>query len=482
LNQSVPSPTKSAGSIGSRLAGWLLSWGLPLACGLVYFAAYYPGFTNHDSQSIWLNAFQYVRDPDTIPLMNWYSVLLAAARIAALRSGLGVPGYHAVFCLLTYGSWALLVASLMRSPWKRGLTHLLLLLPFIGANLAFQVPDVWAAVGLAWMVIGLHLGRAEPKPRAWWSAVLYFLGALVVFGARLNAALALPVFAAVPLLFRVHRTPAVRWASVAAPVAALVLVLAANAALPVRDQYKLETYMAFETIGIWKAGLASHPGGVPAGVEPPRVFRMMPQEPAFYLARWNGNNVDQIIWDLPEFKDKQVFIAPNAARIRQDYFRTIGRFPLQFVKMKLSFGRNGLGLAPADALPVSTPAPDDWIDQLGIPLHHRPLWPAMSRALLGFISRTQLYWQPLMLPVAWCILCLAVFAWRQEQGRVASFDYAWLVLLGGYYATILFFAPIYLPRYVIPVWVVLGAGTVRLLLVPDAEPAGPGAAGAAVRR
>lgn len=31
------------------------------------------------------------------------------------------------------------------------------------------------------------------------------------------------------------------------------------------------------------------------------------------------------------------------------------------------------------------------------------------------------------------------------------------MLLAAYYPTILFFAPLYLPRYVIPVWVVLGA-------------------------
>ena len=38
-----------------RVTGWALSWGPPLLAGLVYFAAYYPGFTNHDSLSMWLN-------------------------------------------------------------------------------------------------------------------------------------------------------------------------------------------------------------------------------------------------------------------------------------------------------------------------------------------------------------------------------------------------------------------------------------------
>lgn len=36
---------------------------------------------------------------------------------------------------------------------------------------------------------------------------------------------------------------------------------------------------------------------------------------------------------------------------------------------------------------------------------------------------------------------------------------------------ILFFAPVYLPRYAIPVWVVLGVGTARLLLARRKKPA-----------
>jgi len=137
--------------------------------------------------------------------------------------------------------------------------------------------------------------------------------------------------------------------------------------------------------------------------------------------------------------------------------------PLHFLWMKLRFAKNGLGLSSPDALPVSSPPPYQWIDQLGIPLYHRPLAPSLTRPLLKFNDRTRATWQPLTSPLGWCILCLVVFTWRRVQNRVTRFDYAWMMLVAAYYATILFFAPIYLPRYVIPVWIILGAGMARLL-------------------
>ena len=459
----------------TRTRRWLAalaSWAPPLVAGFVYFAAYYPAFTNHDSQSTWLNAFQYFRDPANAPIMNWYAPLLTWLRVGALESGLGVAGYHALFCLLTFGTWAALVATLLAKPWHRLAAHALLLLPFIGTNLAFQASDVWVAVGLAWMVIALRRGFASaPGQGTWTLPLLYLGGSLLVLGARQNAFLALPVFIAVPLLFRCHPAPSVRRATAAAPLAAFLLVQAVVASLPTREEFKTETYMAFEAMGVWKAVLADRPNAGAKGRAGPSFLEGLPQPPGYYLARWDETNVDAIIWDLREFEDKGVFIADRAPEIRREFYRMVREHPLRYAVMKLRFARNALGLTPPDALPVSTPPPSAWIDRLGIPLYHRPLLPEFSRALLSFNERTRGTWGKLTSPLGWWLACLAVFTFRAVRRETSAFDGAWLALAAGYYATIAFFAPIFLPRYVFPVWVILGVGTVQLLLAPTG--AGP---------
>jgi len=175
-------------SLPGKVLSWLMSWGPPVVIGLAYFAAYYPGFTNHDSQSMWLNAFQYVGDPATIPVMDWYAPGLTLLRILALESGLGVAGYHALFCQLTFGTWALLVAALLDHSWQRLCAHGLLLLPFIGANLAFQVPDTWAAVGLAWWIAALMVftwrlaqGRLTHLDAAWMTLIAAYYLTILLF-------------------------------------------------------------------------------------------------------------------------------------------------------------------------------------------------------------------------------------------------------------------------------------------------------------
>jgi len=452
-----------------KIASWAMSWFPPLLIGLIYFAAYYPGFTNHDSQSIWLNAFQYVGDPATIPIMDWYTPWLSLLRVLALQTGLGVTGYHALFCLLSYGTWAVLVAALIHRPWQRLCTHGLLLLPFIGANLAFQASDIWASMGLAWMIIALRLGQTTEKNQHTWSVpVLYFFGSLILLGARQNALLVLPVFMAVPWLFRCHVSPSVRYACVAAPLAALIAIQAAVSILPLRQDHKTEIYMAFETIGVWKSVVASHTDAELEAMEPPLIFAMLPQPPGYYLFRWNPSNVDAIIWDLPEFANRSNFDGSAAGIIRKDFFRTVFRYPLNYARVKLSFTRNGLGLSPPDALPVSSVPPSSWIDQLGIPLYHRPLAAGFTQELLNFNSRSLATWLPLSAPLAWWVVAIVVFFWRKAQGRVTRLDGAWITLIAAYYLTILLFAPIYLPRYVFPVWVVLGVGIMRLLLNPEA--------------
>ncbi|MCW8925590.1 MAG: hypothetical protein OQJ84_04980 [Xanthomonadales bacterium] len=455
-----------------RAASWLLSWLAPVVIGFAYFAAYYPGFTNHDSQSIWLNAFQYVADPMVIPIMDWYAPALNLLRILALKSGLGVAGFHALFCLLTYGTWAALVATLLSRPWHRFYAHGLLLLPFIGANLAFQVPDTWLAIGFAWLIIALRLGvfTGSPRKHAWLVPSLYFFGSLLLLGSRQNALLVLPVLMAVPWLLNCHPSLAVRRACIAAPLTALIAVQAIAFTMPLREQHKADIYMAFETIGVWKSIVASRSAVELADLQPPRVFAALSQPPAYYLARWNPSDVDAIIWDLPEFADRSNFNEPVAGMIRKDFFRFVFRHPLHYARMKLSFARNGLGLSAPDALPVSSPPTDAWIDQLGIPLHHTPLFKPLTMRLLDHVYASQPLWAPLSAPLAWWMAAIVVYIWRYEQRRVTRFDAGWLTLIAAYYLTILLFAPIYLPRYVFPVWVVLGVGTIRLLLAPSPLP------------
>lgn len=461
----IDSQRASPGS--ARVVNALASWGLPLLVGAFYFAAYYPGFTNHDSQSIWLNAFALVQDPPAAPYGSWYSPLLILVRVAALESGLGVAGYHALFCALTYGTWAVLVATLLRRPVHRAFAHLLLLLPFIGANLAFQVPDAWVAVGLSWMVIAL--ARGSEGCNRWGAAALYFAGALLALGARQNTLIALPVLMAVPLLLGPLAPTRVRYLCAAAPLAALLVARLAIAALPVHDEYKAETYMAFETIGVWKSVVSEHPDAEKEGVRRPALFDALPRPAAFYLDRWDPADVDAIIWELPEFEDREDVIGPNAKSIQSDYFRVIREHPLHFARMKLRFALNGLGLTRPDALAVSEPPDNAFINQLGIPLHHRPLASWFTIPLLESLYRTQPAWAWMSSPLGWWSLCGALILWPRARRQVTRLDAAWLMLAAGYYATILLFAPLYLPRYAFPVWIVLGAGMMRLLLEPGRQ-------------
>jgi hypothetical protein len=421
----------------------------------------YPGLTDLDSQIRWRTAQWFAQWPWRISIGDWFSPLLIIIRVWAIKLGLGYGGYHLLFCILTFGTWTVLVSVLFRKKWQRLVAHLLLFIPFLGMNLAFQAADVFLAVGLAWIIIGMRLGT-ENSVRRWHKVMIPLAfggGALLALGARHNANLILPLLLVIPFFLWKPGMRSVACSSCVAILGAKIIILSVLSAWEphIKQEYKAETFMTFEIIGVWKFASAKVPDE-----SPPALFALLPESAEYYTNRWRSSDGDELFWRTPSLRNRDLVIIPNADAIRRDYFNTIRRFPLAFTRMKLSFLANGMGLSRPFGEYLYRPPPDEWLDQIKLDMYPDPILPVIAQPFLEGTHSLLGHLKWLAAPWIWWSLYLGLLVLRLLQRRVQVFDLGFVLLVATYHCTILLFAASWVPRYAFVIWMLLPLGALDL--------------------
>lgn len=454
----------------AALKAWIL-WILIAVVGLWLFAAYYPGFLHGDTQVRWVWATELAGGEEFLDESDYFHPFMTLVFLGILKSGLPVALVHGaqlVFFFVGFG----LVAWRLVGGWGAVVVAVLLLLPPVWNFAVLQSSDTWVLIGCLWYLYGFT-GRLYPcdgsapfhRTRLAADLAAMVLGSVLVFCSRYNTTPLVLVFVVAPFLFRMPWRVAL--AVAVCGISGFGVSKAVLASVDLPEAYKVEMMMATDIVGIWKELRDQHPEARPS------FWDAVPDEDALF-EKHDPHNQRPLAWTESFFRAHS--LGPVSEEIRADFRRYMREYPGPFWSLKLKTFQNPWGFVPPLGRWHYLPAPPSYMEFLKIePLTHKPLVPGSYKLAItqlnGFYKAIG---TEVMRPWLWWLLYLGLLCFRLLQRRVDAADALILFIAAGYFATFFVFSNGFLLRYFMPVFILLGIGSIRLALRPcRLDPAGP---------